>query len=457
MKTCYLLITILFTAQLVMGQVDDPGDRPLKDYLKFGLENNLALQQKRLSYNKSLQALKEARGLFFPEISVNARYSVADGGRMIDIPVGDMMNPVYSTLNQILQEDRFSPINNEHIPFLRPTEQETKASLVQPIFNTLIWYNYQIKKGISEVESLDVDVYKRELVAEIKKAYYNYMKSLQLAALYDQTLEIVHENLRVNRSLFKNDKVTIEAIYRSEAEISGIEQKIAFAGKQVKLARSYFNFLLNRPLGHDILLSDSNARILPDKALSHYQEKALQKREEIDQMNHYMQLASNQINLNKGNYYPVLMGAVDYGFQGEAYRFTDKDDYFMASLVMRWSLFNGTRKHAKLQQAKINQQMIGFQEHELVNQISLQVIEAYYDLIAAEKAIHAAQDRFESATKAFRIIDKKYNNGQVNLLAYLDARNAMTQAGIGKIMSEYDYHALYADFERVTGIYVFDD
>ncbi|NJO25856.1 MAG: TolC family protein, partial [Bacteroidia bacterium] len=49
----------------------------------------------------SLVALKEARSLFLPTTWFETQYTLANGGRTIDIPVGNLMNPVYKTLNQL--------------------------------------------------------------------------------------------------------------------------------------------------------------------------------------------------------------------------------------------------------------------------------------------------------------------------------------------------------------------
>ena len=96
------------------------------------MANNLALKQKEQNYLKSQNALREARSLFYPDLSLNARYTVAEGGRIIQFPIGDMMNPVYSTLNMLLASDQFPMQENQEFPFYRPTEHETKLSLVQP-------------------------------------------------------------------------------------------------------------------------------------------------------------------------------------------------------------------------------------------------------------------------------------------------------------------------------------
>ncbi len=97
-----------------------------------GLRSNLALQSQHLEVEKAAEALSEARARFFPELSFEARYTRADGGRVIDIPIGSALNPVYSTLNEMLvaqgQPARFPQVGNESIPFLRTEEQDTRVT-----------------------------------------------------------------------------------------------------------------------------------------------------------------------------------------------------------------------------------------------------------------------------------------------------------------------------------------
>jgi outer membrane protein len=93
------LITLFFLSQWITAQ------SILQEYINEGLMNNLALQQKEAGYRQSLQTLREAKGLFYPAVSLNARYTVSEGGRVIEFPVGDMLNPVYTTLNQLTASD----------------------------------------------------------------------------------------------------------------------------------------------------------------------------------------------------------------------------------------------------------------------------------------------------------------------------------------------------------------
>ncbi len=153
----------------------------LENYIREGLSNNLALKQKEFSFNKSIAALDEARGLFFPSLGINARYTRAGGGRTFDIPVGDLVNPIYQGLNSIIGQPLYpTNIPNENILFFREREHDTKVSLLQPLFKPEIYYNYLIKSSLKNLGDADKKTYARQLVKEIKIAYYNYLKQQRL-------------------------------------------------------------------------------------------------------------------------------------------------------------------------------------------------------------------------------------------------------------------------------------
>lgn len=426
----------------------------LENYIHEGFTNNLALKQKQLNYNQSLQALDQAKALFFPDIGFSARFTVADGGRTIDFPVGDLLNPVYSTLNQLTHSQQFPQVENQQIYFIRPTEQETKLSLKQPLFRSDIFFNYRIRKNLSEAAFIDVEIYKRELVKEIKTAYFNYLKTVKALRLFDQTLEVVSENVRVNESLFTNDKVTLDVVYRSRAERSKVERQLAEARDFHERAKSYFNFLLNKPLKSEIFIVDDSAlqireQIGEAQALT----LALYNREELSRISKYQSASENNLKRYKFNKAPTLGLGVDYGIQGENYSLGPGSDFLFASVVMQWNIFRGFENRSKIREAAINQDILEEQYREVENQISLQVTDAWYGEVTARETVTASVAENESASKAFNLISKRYYQGQSSLLEFIDARTDMTSAGLSLIIARYDYEISLAELERTLATY----
>jgi outer membrane protein len=102
---------------------------PVQSLVGQALRSNLALAGESIELERASARLDEARGAMLPRLDAYARYSEATGGRAIDVPVGDLLNGAYATLNQFLasqgQAPRFGTIQNQSIPFLRSHEQQT--------------------------------------------------------------------------------------------------------------------------------------------------------------------------------------------------------------------------------------------------------------------------------------------------------------------------------------------
>lgn len=463
---CLLLLLIASNAVAnAETETGIPGNY-IENYISEGLENNLALKQEAFSLEQSLQALKEAKGMFFPSVSIEARSSFAGGGRVISFPVGDLLNPIHRTLNQLLAAQGQPPVfpgnlENEIIPFLREFEHETKLRIVQPVFQPAVYYNYKIKSRLKNIREAKLAAFKRQLVLDIETAYFNYLKTLKIAELLDSMKRLLEENLRVSESLFKNHKVTEEVVFRSKAELAKLEREAAEAEKGRRIAAAYFNFLLNRPLDSEIEVEENFNSIFPNVSdagatgmdLETFEAHALRHRDEFRQLYGAIAAAGDQVALHKAGGLPNVSAVLDYGFQGEKYRFTGQDDYWMASVVMSWNLFKGGQDRAKTARATLEKKRLETQLNELETKIRLQVREAYYGLLAARKAVEAAKESLNSWKGAFFIVSKKYEQGMVPQIEHIKAQNDYTAAAINDIIARYDYYTSEARLEQASASY----
>jgi outer membrane protein TolC len=452
------LILILVCLLIHVGLAQDD---PLEEYIRIGLETNLALKQQEFSLEQSVQILNEARGLYFPSIDIGARYTRAGGGRDFTIPIGDLVNPIYRTLNQLLEAQGLPPqfpenIQNETVPFLREKEHETRIRLTQPIFQPAIWNNYGLKSDLNNIEELKTRIYKRKLVNEIKRAYYNYLKTNQVVDLYKQIIDLQSENVRVSEKLFSAGKATQDVVFRAKAELSRTEQEQMNVENLQRQGRSYLNFIINRPLDTEILKSEN--KLTPDPTAFDYESAknyAFQNREEIEQIRKAISATGKNAAVVRSRYFPGLNAVVDYGFQGTEYRFNEQSDYWMASLVLQWNLFRGFQDKAKLEQVYLEKKKLSAREEEIQNQIELEVERIFDNLNVARKSIDVSRQQVESALASFKIIRKKFEEGVSAQVEYLDAQTTLTNAAINEVISEYDYYITYAQFERIVALYKF--
>jgi outer membrane protein len=448
-KLCFAL---LFFPLLLAGKNQNVLDR----YIAEGLRNNLALQQQEFSLEKSLQALNEARGMFLPSVSVQARYSRAGGGRVIDFPVGDMLNPIYSSLNSLYSFhgiDASFPTNipNQRFPFLREEEQETKIRVIQPIYQRSLFQNVKIKSALNRIQTAQVNVFQRQLILDIQSAYFGYAKAFSLARLLEQTRKLLEENLRVSEKLVNNGKATEDVVFRAEAELAALDQKRAEAEKNKTMAAAYFNFLLNRDLESSILLDDSPSPIpMEEMEIEQAVRHALDYRDEFQQIDSALTASKHQIQLAQSGTLPSLFCVFDYGIQGETYSFGKDDDFWMASLILEWNLYAGNQNVAKKAQAVLDRKKLEIQKQELEKQIRIQVHEAYRSLQAAKAAVDAAQKQEISAERSYAITSKMYANGMVPQITLLDARNTYTGASISRILASYDLFLAKSRFEHAS-------
>ncbi len=446
-RTGWIISMMLLSVNSLWAQSDI-----LDQYIQEGIKSNLSLKQRNLSYAQSVAALREAKSLFLPRVSFNASYTLAGGGRNIAIPIGDLVNPVYATLNQLTGENSFpTDIPNSDEQFLPNDFHDTKFRLIQPLFDSDILFNYRSRQNLQLAESAQRDAYTDELTKDIQVAYFQYLQTESVLNIYEETQPLLVEILRVNKRLVENDKATYDAISSAQFQLSELNQNLAIGKRDVELARTYFNFLLNKELELPITIDSSFVFNSDVQALEAYEEMAVGQRKELSQLDYALQANEQNVSLRKFQILPKVNAVLDVGYQGFGYTFDSDQDYWLAQFSLSWDLFTGFGNKAREQQAVIEQQKLQIQKDELALQIQLQVKEAFYNLEAAERGVEAARDGWKQSGDVFRLTNRKYQEDQASLLELLEARTDYTQARINLAVRTYEYYIRRVELAWASG------
>jgi outer membrane protein TolC len=424
-------------------------------YVREGLASNLSLKAQTLEVERSEAALDEARARYFPEVGFAARYSRSQGGRTIELPLGDALNPAYQTLNEMLvaqgQAPRFPTVQNETIAFLRETEQDTRLTLRMPIIAPAIPAAVRAQRELLGASEYSRQALARRLKRDITVGYLRWLMAVRNQGIVDASVTLLNENLRVNDSLFRNGKITQDQVLRARAELLQVTQQSRDAQNLASQAQSYLNFLLNRPLDSPLENAEITAGVsAATRALADLRQAAIDNRPELAELAHLARASEAQTRVAKADLWPTLSLGADGGIQGEEYQFGSGSNYATVSLLLNWNFFDGGARRAAVRQANAVARRTQTQYDELMQQVQLEVQQSLDRLNTSADSLATADARSEAARAAFRIASRKRDEGVISQVEFIDARSSLTGAELNLNVTRFEVLARQAELDYAT-------
>lgn len=420
----------------------------LDEYVATAFQQNITLQQKSIQVEKAMIALKTAQSLYQPSVAFQGGYQSGEGGRSIAFPVGDLLNPVYSTLNALTKSTAFPQISNVETNFFPRDFYDVKVQTTMPLYNKDISYNKQIQEQTLSLQREDVSLYKRELVKQIKTAYYNYLLSLGLVKVYENSLNLALEGKKVNEKLLANGKGLPAYLLRSDSEIATIQAQIADAVKQNQSAQYYFNFLLNRELRAEIRIDFE-----VEKAVAGVYSVVPGVREELSLLSKSINIQETVLKMNESFYLPKLNGFVNLGSQATLNNISSKSGYYFFGLQMDIPIFSGKRNLYKVKQTQLD---IASAKNALdlsTKQFNMATEIAQKNVQSSIVSFQASTKSYEAASAYLRLIEKGYKEGVSTYLETVDARNQWMNAQINYQLKQFNVLIAAAAYEREAASY----
>ena len=423
----------------------------LDEYIEMGFQQNIVVQQKLISAEKALLSLQSAQSLYQPTLAFQGGYQTGEGGRSISFPVGDMLNPVYATLNQLTKSSAFPQIANVETNFFPRNFYDVKLTTVMPIYNRDISINKEIQSQTLGIQKADIQVYKRELVKNIKTAYLNYLMAHKAIGIYQNGLLLAQEGKKINEKLLANGKGLPAYILRSENEVVQMASQLSEAEKQAESAKMYFNFLLNRELQTEIKTNFDEQEALD--ILKKNQMADADQREELGMLKQAISLQQSVVKMNESFYLPKLNGYLNLGSQSSNWDFNQKSTYYLLGMQVDIPIFSGKRNLNKIKQSAMDVDMAKKSLDLTSKQVSLALEIAQKNLTQTWVAFRASQKQIDVANTYQKLIDKGYKEGVNTYIETLDARSQWTNAHLALNINQFKILIAAAQVEREAASY----
>jgi outer membrane protein TolC len=445
----FAVIALTCATPAVAQEAHARGTDPLGPLVAEALLNNASLAAERAAEVGAAARVREARALYLPSLTLDARYSEQNG----TVNLGDFVNPAYTALNELTGTQRFPT----DLDLTLPLRHESRLRLAQPVFNEAIRGNHAAARHLHEAQRQQRRAASRRLAAEVQVAYLNVAAARSAVAIYESTLCLVTENERVAQRLVDAGQATPEVLFRARAERSDVEQQLAESTERVGAAARVLNQLVGRPLDAplDSVPESSLVRALPideAAALAH----ALEHREELEQLDAGARAADAGVRVATAAFLPSVSVALDYGYQGREVSFSGDQDFVVASLVVSWNLFNGGGDGARRQIARAEADRLRAQRRDAEERVRLDVRQSYEAAAVAHSAIETASDRLAAARRTFELVQRRYDEAVATHIEFVDARTALTNAELNHSLTKYRYAMRIVDLERAAALRVID-
>ncbi len=424
---------------------------PVLDQLvAAGLSSNAAVQQAQFRLQQHLAALHEAKGIFLPNVTLMADYTLAKGGRRIELPVGTLLNPVYGTLNQLTQSNAFPQIENVNEQFLPNNFHDSKLRTSMPLFNRTASLNAAIKAEALQGSGAEVRVYQRRLMQSIREAYFQWMKAGEGIRILRTAENLLEENLRITESLIRQGLALPAARLQVKRDLSTMSSQRSDLQNQETLAAMHLNFLLNKPAETPI---ERDTTLLNPK---HPWQQALTQNGDVSQRDELSQLQSGIAQLKlaerlqQASGIPELSAFADLGFQGFGFNLGDRQAYALGGLSLRWTLFQGNQRTNKVLQVRHQQQEIDSKRDETTRLLQLELEQATRNFVQSQVQLDAANEQVNLTEELYRLTNARYRQGQALPIELSQALLQWTSALIQQRISLTNRLEARANWMRVT-------
>jgi outer membrane protein TolC len=288
------------------------------------------------------------------------------------------------------------------------------------------------------------------VIAHTAKAYMGLLLAKKRLGVIGQAVETARAHLAFIESRYQEGVVVKSDLLRAQVRLAGLEQEHLAGRSQVSVARAALNAAMgnsdNPPLETLTPLTKGRA---PQGSLTDWIEKGHTDHPEILRLDLMKRAAEARIRQAKAGDWPSvhLMGAYDWDTED----FSSFGDSYTVGAVARLNLYRGGGVRAGVLAATAVLKRTRELENATRLRISMKTRQAYSEAQSAWERIAVAQSALKQAEEGLRIVENRYRNGLLPLVALLDAEMARREARMNHFKALHDYRVARVDLMAAAG------
>lgn len=306
----------------------------------------------------------------------------------------------------------------------------------------------KVQSSYAQASRADLDDTTRQVVFNVKLAYYGILRSRQSREAYIEAVRQLQLHLDQARRFYE----------------VGIKARIDVTNAEVNLSQAKLNLVNVDNALHVARLALNNAMGMPDAPVFEVREetgtpdyaidldsalkKAYEQRPDLLSAQARREAAKRSVDLARREYYPVLSGNAGYGYAGEKYPL---DDEWTLGATLNFPLFTGFLTKYQIEEAKANLETAQANEALVRQNVRFDVEQAFYELKNAREKINLAALTVKQAKENRELALGRYASEVGSPIEVADAVAAEVSAKTSYSAALFDYRLAIASLQKAMG------
>jgi outer membrane protein len=336
-------------------------------------------------------------------------------------------------------------------------EYSFASSFSQPVFSGFSLLNqYKIAElGLNAAE-INNQLNRQDVILDVKNAYFSVLKAQKLMDVAEQTVTQITAQKEVSENFYQVGMSPLNDLLQAQVQLANAKQALISALNNLEIAKAQFNTVLRRPVNSPVVVEDITDFTPLERDIDECLQTASENRLELQIADLDIDIAQREVRLAEKDFFPDVNLIGTYTRRGDDYKVDGGEGISDAAFwniraTASWDFWQWGRtsygkkeKLSRLAQAK-------YRKNEILDNINLEVKQAYLRTKESEKNIVTIEKALEQARENLRITEEQYKEQVATQTDTLIAQTLLTQTFTNYYNALYDFKIAKAILYRALG------
>ncbi len=365
--------------------------------------------------------------------------------------------PTFNLTYQYVRND--DEFRGDEVGLVAPKNEYTfMAGFSQPLFKGFSILNrYKISDLSLQASRTSEEIFRQDIIFSTMEAYYYLLKTTKLKEIARETVTEIDAQKTVAENFYEVGMTPLNDLLQAQVELANAQQALVIAQNDMETAEAYFNTVLRRPINAPITVEDILDYEIFEYDIEYCLSQAEKYRQEINLADLELQIAEKEFEVAKKDFFPTVSLDGRYFQQGTEWDARGglgvfgKSSGWDVTAVATWNIFEWGRTYfgAEEQIHRVSQARL--KRTQLLDNIRLEVKQAYLKMRESEKNIKTVELAIEQAKENFRIYTEQYKEQIATQTDVLIAQVLLSRTRTNYYSALYDYEIARAALFRAMG------